>query len=202
MKEQMIVLFCEGRTDELFFKRLLNYFCVQKSAGIKYEVKNVQGVSKCREASRIMEKRFFNNKKLANFSFYVFVAFDTDVTEYSKKPPFNEEVFKELKKSLEKYKKRINGVYPLKVEKCIEDWFLADVENIYKYLAPNYKGQFKVPQGKSGLEKLSKIFKQFNQPYLKGDSCKGLIDLLNIEKIINKNIKELRKLLEVLNIEL
>ncbi|WAM33552.1 hypothetical protein [Caldicellulosiruptor morganii] len=87
--KQMIVLFCEGDSEEPLFKEILDYLWSIRSKDVHIEVPiNVKGAGKCRDKPiKIMEKRYLNNRKFNDFSFIVFISFDTDVSEYSPKPP-------------------------------------------------------------------------------------------------------------------
>ncbi|WAM33554.1 hypothetical protein [Caldicellulosiruptor morganii] len=114
---------------------------------------------------------------------------------------FDEKEFEKVKNELIKHK-RIVDVIPIKVEKMIEDWFLDDIQGIYKYLNKNFKGPFKVPEGKNGFDKISKLFKNFKRVYTKGeDTCKNLAKHLDVHKIIEKRLESLQKLIQILGCE-
>ncbi|WP_143287410.1 hypothetical protein [Caldicellulosiruptor bescii] len=162
---------------------------------------NVRGAGKCRDKPiKVMENIYLKRNEFKKYCFTVFIAFDIDVSEFSPKPPFDEKEFEYVKKALIKYK-RIKDVSPIKVEKMIEDWFLDDLEGVYKYLDKNYKGPFKIPKGKDGFHKISELFKKYRKVYTKGDSCEHLINCLDLEIIIRKRFESLQKLLEIFGVE-
>ncbi|AZT89665.1 hypothetical protein ELD05_02775 [Caldicellulosiruptor changbaiensis] len=89
--KQMVVFFCEGDTEKPPFKKILDYLISISSKKIPVEDPiNVKGSGKCRDMPvKIMQKRYLKSKEFIDFSFIVFIAFDTDVSEYSPKPPLS-----------------------------------------------------------------------------------------------------------------
>lgn len=86
--------------------------------------------------------------------------YDADVFEYSAKPPVN---WNKLEKSL----KELGAfeVNHIKVKQMLEDWLLIDKEGICSYL------KIKVPKdlkGRTGYEKIKKLFKTADKVYQKG----------------------------------
>ncbi|MFH0734903.1 MAG: hypothetical protein V1773_10785 [bacterium] len=83
------VIFTEGETDSLFYKRVIDYY--SKKFGkpkIPYLIKNLRGVGQYRKKVCA----YFKNDiyaKYPNFNHFVFLTYDTDVFEYAAKPPIN-----------------------------------------------------------------------------------------------------------------
>lgn len=63
---------------------------------------------------------------------------------------------------------------------CIEDWFLYDTDGIISFLRLNKNTKV---SGKSGYEKIQRLYKQANKVYYKGIKSNGMIERLDIEKI-------------------
>ena len=79
-------------------------------------------------------------------SYSIIYSYDTDVFEFTQKPSIN---WKEVENKL--YELGVNKIYHLSADKCIEDWFLLDLQGILNYL------DIKKPKkiiGKNDVEKL------------------------------------------------
>lgn len=181
--KRLIVLFVEGKTEEIFYKHLLGYW------------RQIEGVSK-KEIIIITIHGIgnFSKKAVAKFKgeicreypnsdYEIFLAYDTDVFELAKKPPVDwDKVEKELKAS------GAFSVTHLKAEKMIEDWLILDLDGICSALKIKKPGKL---DGKSGLEKIQKLFKIASRVYQKGYNTKEFISKLNIEKIASGVYKTL-----------
>lgn len=118
---------------------------------------------------------------------------DTDIFDFAVKPPVKmHEVKKELIKS------GASKVIQIQAKQSIEDWFLYDVEGILDFL--RLKRNTKV-SGKSGYDKLQRLYKQANKIYCKGSRSNGLIEHLDIEKIVSVVKEELRPLYKALGVD-
>ena len=80
---------------------------------------------------------------------------------------------------------------------CIEDWFLYDVDSIISFL--RLKKKTKV-SGKSGYEKLQRLYKQANKVYYKGIKSNGMIEHLDMEKITDAVKNQLNPLYKILGV--
>ena len=67
------------------------------------------------------------------------------------------------------------------------------LKDICKWLRINVPSNL---HGKSGYEKLNKLFKKGNKVYIKGRKVSGLLDHINTDIIINSVIKELNPLIQ------
>lgn len=112
--------------------------------------------------------------------------------ELTTKPPVS---WKDLKSDLLAY--GASKVILLQAKRSIEDWFLYDSEGVIGFL--------KLPQktkvtGKDGYHKLINLYKQANKIYYKGVSSNGMIESLNMEKIMEAIKDQLNPLYETLGI--
>ena len=125
--------------------------------------------------------------------FTVVLCSDTDVFEFSPKPPVK---WNEVKKDL-----KDNGaakIIHIQARKSIEDWFLYDIEGILGFLRLSKKTKV---SGNSGYNKLQRLYKQANKVYFKGIKSNGMIERLNIEKIADAVKDQLNPLYEALGID-
>jgi hypothetical protein len=86
-------------------------------------------------------------------------------------------------------------VIQVKARKSIEDWLLYDVEGICRWL------RIQVPSkiiGKNGYDKIKNIFKKGNKIYIKGRRVSGLLERLDVSKILENANSELEPLISVL----
>lgn len=73
----------------------------------------------------------------------------------------------------------------------IEDWLILDFDGICNALKIKKPGKL---EGKSGLEKIEKLFKKASRIYQKGYSTKEFMSKLDMEKIIAGVYKTLSSL--------
>lgn len=191
-----LVLFVEGETEVEFYKQVvanarkrhpkgmfdtsIEYRCIKGFGGFKNEV----------------IRKFVKDIKVKykdNCVFTVALCRDTDVFEFSQKPPIRwDEVGNAL---LE------NGacqVIHIEARHCIEDWFLYDAKSIIAFLRLNKKTKV---SGKSGYEKLQRLYKQANKVYYKGIKSNGMIGHLDIEKIADAVKEHLNPLYKALGVD-
>lgn len=189
-----IILFVEGDTDKQFYGALLSKLH-EKCEGkfpVKIIPKNIAGVGNYK--SKV--NRIYNNDiKIRNpdVQFTVFLCYDTDCFEYSKKPPID---WRNVEKLL--IASGIQKVIHIKAKKSIEDWFLKDIDGVLKFLRLN---KHQKANGRNGQEILKALFKKANKTYIKGNDCKGFIESLNMCKIIDEIFEEIKPLCEFLNIK-
>ncbi len=84
------------------------------------------------------------------------------------------------------------------LKKSIEDWMLYDLDGICKFL--KIKNPPKL-DGKNGIEKMNKLFKSKNKPYIKGKKLKGLVNSLDMRKIASVVCREIKPLCFKIGIE-
>lgn len=194
MTRNGVVFFVEGETEVEFYKKLIKYLH-DKYGNFKVDkvqVENLKGIGNYKNrVMRIFDKRIL--QKYSGYSFVVVLCYDTDVFEYEECPKINwKEIELELKKS------GAESVIHIKAKKSIEDWFLKDEANMRKFLNVSQKIKIK---GQSGQEKIKDLFKKANKTYVKGQKCEGLIDVLDMEKILTDVPEELNKVYKILGIK-
>lgn len=191
MADTVITVFVEGDTEIDFYKKLIAYLR-EKNGGrlnCKVEVKNVKGVGNYQsKVGRIFEKSVFAKNPSAEHK--VVLCYDSDVFEFSRKPPVDwQAVTKALKA------RGAREVRQVKAVTSIEDWFLYDPEGLRSYLKLPKKIKMTGYKGQKGLEQL---FLKANKTYIKGIKCEGLVNALNLEVILPKIEKEISNLSRLL----
>lgn len=185
--DKLVVIFIEGDTEVDFYKKLVSYFREKRGGRLncRVEVKNVKGVGNYQsKVCRIFEKMIL--PQYPGFEYHVFLCYDTDAFEFSRKPPVNwATVVKALKAAGASQVQQVRAVH------SIEDWFLYDSEGLKKFLHLPRKFSMTGYAGQKGLEQL---FRKANRTYIKGRECKGLVDALDIEIIINQIRPEVDKI--------
>lgn len=187
-----VVIFVEGDTEEVFYKRLINY--LDRKYSIKNNIKkiivvNLKGIGK---AGSKAPSKFKNDikPKYPNHEFIIIFAYDTDEFEFKKKPPVDWPKVKKLLKDCGASK-----ILEVKANRMIEDWFLIDIDGLCDYLNIEKPSSFK---GKDGNEKMQNLFKKANKIYIKGSLCGDFIDKLDFDLICDAVSEELYKLLKYL----
>lgn len=194
--DKCLVLFVEGETEEEFYKAVIQD-AKQRIPGhrfsIKIETKNIKGVGGFKnDALRKFIKKI-KPKYNAKTKFFVALCRDTDVFEFSAKPPVKwDEIEREFKKL---------GVEVIHVQakRSIEDWFLLDEEGIIEFLRLPKKTKI---NGSSGFDKLQKLYKKANKIYYKGMKSNKMIERLDIPKIVNLIKDQLEPIYVVLGVDL
>lgn len=182
--ENIVVIFVEGETDKEFYQELIKYYR-DNSINDLPEIKifNLKGIGR-------FERKVSSKIKLDILSSYsakdvcVFCCYDSDVFELGKKPPTNWDIVK----------KKLNGLgvqsfHKIVAKRMIEDWFLNDLEGLKSYLKIKKTPKLK---GKDAYEKIKSLFKIGNKIYQKGSNSHKFIPFLNIKKIRNVYLKELK----------
>lgn len=187
-----VIIFVEGETEEELYKRyIIPYFrSSHKDNRFNCEIQifNVRGAGGFKVDSIMKLKRIIKGSNCKEF--VVVFCYDTDIFEFSTKPPIDwEKVEKQC------FKLGVNQVVQIKAIRSIEDWFLYDLDGICKFL------RIQVPRtinGKNGYDKLMNLFKRANRVYIKGRQVSGLLEKLDIKTIINHVYKEIEPLEEIL----
>ena len=191
-----LVLFVEGDTEVEFYKQVIANARKLHPAGkfdTYIEYRSVGGVGGFKN---IALRKFIKQVKTKydnDCEFTVVLCSDTDVFEFASKPPIK---WNEVKKELE-----ANGakkVIHVQAKRSIEDWFLHDLEGIFKFL--RFAKNTKV-SGKNGYDKLQRLYKQANKIYIKGNKSNGMIAHLDIDKIADEVKDQLNPLYKVLGVD-
>ena len=177
---KVLVLIVEGDTELEFYRILISNAqkkrIDKKSNDIKIEYINAGGIGgfkniALRKFLKVVKPKYNNGE----YEFVIALCRDTDVFEFSPKPPVNWTETEAAFKS--------NGakkVIHIKAEHCIEDWFLIDTDGIKSFLG--LPKETKIPSG-NGCKAVQSLFKKANKVYHKGKQCADLIEKLDIEKI-------------------
>jgi hypothetical protein len=192
--KRLLVIITEGPTDKEFYKEVLNTIkLVNGNAHFNFDdIKHLCAKGIGRLENKMLSK-FKNNyctKEYDNYERVVCLCYDLDVFKYSQKPPVNR---KELEKAL--LKVGAHKVIKIEANNTIEDFFLYDYEGIKRYL--KLSKNYKIPN-LSGLPLLEKMFKDGHKIYTKGEKVEGLINQLNLEKILSHICNQLKPLCDEL----
>ncbi len=189
---KIIVIFTEGETDEVFYKRLCNYLRIKTIANIKIVIKNLKGVGRYEsKASAILKHQIIS--KYPKTEIVVFCSYDLDVFGilFQQKPPVD---WKKVETKLRNI--GINKIYHLKADNMIEDWFLIDLEGLSKFLKIKQPKKLK---GNNAYEKIRGLFKKANKIYQKGSNVHRFVEFLDIVKIYKSLDNQFDKLKEEIN---
>ena len=191
-----LVLFVEGETEIEFYKQVVanaRKLHPQKKFDTNIEYKCVKGIGGFKKEVLRKFVKDVKPKYEEDCVFTVALCRDTDVFEFSEKPPVKwEEVEKGL---LENGARKVIHVAACH---CIEDWFLYDVDGIIAFLHLSKKVKV---SGNGGYDKLQSLYKQANKVYYKGRKSNGLIERLDIEKIANRVKDQLEPLYKALGVK-
>lgn len=191
MAETIVTVFVEGDTEVDFYKKLIAYLR-EKNGGrlhCKVDVRNVKGVGRYQnKVCRIFENSV--KKQYPGHNYKVVLCYDSDVFEFSRKPPVD---WDEVTKAL--HEKGADDVRLVKAVTSIEDWFLYDIEGLRKFLKLPKK--FKMI-GYKGQKGLAQLFLKAKKTYIKGVRCNGLIEALDLDVIIPNIESEIANISELL----
>ena len=187
-----VVIFVEGETEEELYKNyiipLVRNSTPSKRLECEVSIFNVRGFGGFKNDSIMKFKKLRDSNP--NKEFIVALCYDTDVFEFASTPPI---VWSDVKARMLKF--GANEVIQVRARKSIEDWLLYDVTGICKWL--RIKEPSKIT-GKNGYEKIQSLFKKGNKIYIKGRKVSGLLERLDIQKIMNSVNKELEPLINIL----
>ena len=184
-----IVIFVEGDTEEEFYRKLIaniRSLCNESRFNLsKIIIRNMKCIGNYKnKAYRVFTKDIV--PKNPGISFKVFLCYDTDVFEFSQKPPVK---WKDVEKIL--LENGAKKVIHIKAKKSIEDWFLIDLTGICRHLKLNITTTCR---GKNGVEKMENIFKKANMIYIKGGRTSCFLEALDIKKIMKEICREIKPL--------
>lgn len=191
-----LVFIVEGDTEIEFYKQVVANARNLHPAGrfdTNIEYKNIKGVGGFKNIALRKFTKEIKPKYGDDCEFTIVLCSDTDVFDYSPKPPIKwNEVIKDFEKN------RNTKVIHVQAKRSIEDWFLYDIEGILKFLK---LGRNTKVSGKNGYEKLQNLYKQANKVYFKGIQCNGMIKHLDIEKIANAVKEQLNPIYKALGVD-
>lgn len=191
-----IVLFLEGDTEEEIYRKFIEKLHA-RSTGERFAVerlivRNLKGIGNYKNrVVRVFTRQIQQSNPGIDFD--VFLCYDTDVFDFSTNPPVD---WAEVEKSL--IAAGAKRVVHIKAKHSIEDWILSDFQGLCNYL--------KLPvttnvSGSVGLKKVENLFKKANKVYVKGSKVKGLVEVLDIQKIMCAACSQLKILCKVLGIK-
>ena len=193
--DKCLVLFVEGDTEVEFYKHVIANARQKRESrkfDINIECKNVKGVGGFKSIALRKFVKEIRPRYGGKCEFSIALCRDTDVFELSAKPPINwEEVEREF------YENGAKNVIHIKAKHSIEDWFLLDADGILSFLRLPQKTKI---SGGNGYEKLKKLFKLANKMYYKGMKSNGMVERLNIDKILQHIYTELEPLYRELGV--
>ena len=155
-----LVLFAEGDTEVEFYKQVVANARKIHPMGrfdTSIEYRNVKGVGGFKNIALRKFAKEIKPKYTDDCVFTTVLCSDTDVFDFASKPPIK---WNDVKKELES-----NGaskIIHVQAKRSIEDWFLYDTEGILGFLRLNKNTKI---SGKSGYDKLQRLYKQANKVY-------------------------------------
>lgn len=190
-----LILFVEGDTEVEFYKRVVANARRLHPANCfdtHIEYRNVKGIGGFKNNALRKFTKEIKPKYGEECIYTVVLCSDTDVFDFSSKPPIKwNEVEQEFRQN------GVSQIIHVKARHSIEDWFLYDAESIMGFLR---LGKNTKLIGKSGYDKLQNLYKRANKVYFKGVKSNGMIDKLDINKIVNAAGDQLKPLYDVLGV--
>lgn len=188
-----LVLFVEGETEVEFYKQVVanaRKWHPQGRFDTNIEYRCIKGIGGFKNEALRKFVKDIKPKYGADCLFTVVLCRDTDVFEFSPKPPVR---WNEVERDL-----RENGadeVIHVEACHCIEDWFLYDVDGIISFLRLSKRTKV---SGKDGYDKLKRLYKQANKVYFKGMKSNSMVSRLDIDKIADEIRDQLDPLYQAL----
>lgn len=185
--KRKIILVLEGETEDVFYRRMLNYLyehIIRNPIVPKYDVEVIlaRGVGNIGvRAVQTFKKKYQSIDKI---EYIVFCCYDTDVFENGRMPRLWTQNTKQ--KFLDAGATRVHSIEAVHM---IEDWYLCDYENILRYL--------KLPRGSmpkrvlslpgcNAAKKMGYLYRCARQVYQKGYAVDDLTANLDIDRIYQK----------------
>ena len=103
---------------------------------------------------------------------------------------------KRWKKSL--YDLGADRIIKIIANRCIEDFFLLDIEGIRRYLR---LARNQIPKSKKSLDLLEQMFKNAGKQYFKGEKVTDFVNSLDISKIASNICRQISYLCSELGYE-
>ena len=191
-----LILFVEGDTEVEFYKKVVEnarklHLANRFDTYIEY--RNVKGIGGFKSNALRKFVKEIKPKYGAECTYTVLLCSDTDVFDFSPKPPVKwNEVERELCEN------GASSVIYVRAKHSIEDWFLYDAESIIGFLRLGKNAKI---TGKSGYDKLQNLYRQANKVYFKGIKSNGMIARLDIDKIVRTVGNQLKPLYDALGVK-
>ena len=192
-----LILFVEGDTEVEFYKRVVanaRRLHPENRFDTHIEFRNVKGVGGFKGNALRKFTKEIKPKYGEECIYTVVLCSDTDVFDFSSKPPIK---WKEVERGL--CENGASKIIHVRAKHSIEDWFLYDAEGIIGFLR---LGKNTKIVGKSGYDKLQNLYKRANKAYFKGVKSNGMIAKLDIDKIVNSARDQLKPLYDVLGVKI
>ena len=187
-----IILFVEGDTDEVLFKKIIARYkeLANYESNIICHIDNLKGVSKYTSKAKGRLRNYYlkHIRKNKGSLKFVFCSYDTDVFEFQANPPIN---WPNLKKEMQGIVGK-GKVIQIPVKTCIEDWLLSDLSGLCRYL--KIKDIPKKLTGKDAYMKISNLFEKKGKVYSKGYDAENIVQKINIDIILDKQKEALKPL--------
>ena len=193
-----IVVFVEGDTDFVVFKRIIEYYKEKfpEVKSVKTHVVNLKGIGRfsSNACAKLKNDIIPKIKKEKGEISHIICCHDTDVFEFSRNPPINlDKVIKDLQNIAKK-----SSIEKIEVKSSMEDWMLSDLKGLCSYLKIK-----KIPvrlSGNSGYEKMKFLFHKADKIYTKGYDCENVVKNIDIETILNNFSEQLLPLKKALQL--
>jgi len=191
-----LVLFVEGDTEVQFYKQVVSNIRElhpESRFNTCIEYRNVKGVGGFKNNALRKFIKEIKPKYEENCIFTIVLCCDTDVFEFASKPPIRwDKVKKELMEN------GASNIIHIQARHSIEDWFFYDIEGILGFLRLGKKTKV---SGKSGYDKLQRLYKLANRVYYKGINSNGMVERLDIGKISSAVKDQLNPLYQALGVD-
>ena len=190
-----LILFAEGATETRFYKAVISY--VRKKAfscnlNISVECISAEGPWGFKNIALHKFIKRIKAKYGEECEFIVALCKDNDNFGYSPKPCIK---WKEVEEAF--LANGVSQVIYIKAKPSIEDWFLIDMKGILSFLGFPLETEI---SGNNGYDRIKMLFKESNKIYYKGMKDKGLVECLDIEKIVSNISDELIPLYKMLGL--
>ncbi|MDR0951434.1 MAG: hypothetical protein LBM18_00710 [Oscillospiraceae bacterium] len=191
MTDRVVVIFVEGDTEVVFYKRLVAHIREKHNGRLscKVEYKNLKGIGNYKKGALSYIRKSIIPKYI-DAKITILLCHDTDVFEFSTNPPVNWENVQKGLVSLEK----VDRVELIKAKRSIENWFLLDRMGILRFL----KLPLDTKSQGDGLEEMKRLFRKVNKVYIKGNVTNDFVPHLNIELITSAICNEIKPLCKAL----
>lgn len=190
MKNSLVIIFCEGESERVFYQKLITHlekqFGKRKKPVVSYSVSGISRFS----AKALAKFRFDIMAAYPGYRYEVFFAYDSDVFELGKKPPVD---WKVLETGFLKH--GAHSVSHLIAVSTLEDWLVRDSMGICRNLKIKHPAKIK---GGTGLEKIKNIYKMADKIYQKGYGLDKLLNDLDFNLIYRNIENEVRSLKETI----
>ena len=186
-----VLLYVEGDTEVEFYRFLLKWLDQNRTRQPHMKdliIKNLKGIGGFK---RVALRYYINHIRNRELPFYVVLAYDTDVFEYSSLPPVD---WKHIDFLFSNYGvKQVSHVQQISM---IEDWFLDDLAGLCRYL--EIPTNTPLPAGTNGNKKMQNLFHIAHKMYYKGHYTRNFLDDLDFAKIYHQRQHNLEPLVNLL----